>query len=236
MAYYQTNNSSLMSITRNIIITGASGMIGSHLLQTCLDSKETNNIYLLSRKPSVYQNSRIKEIIISDFQDHNALSCITEKIDVVFFCIGVYTGAVDKNTFRQITVDYPVALGMDIISRWPSCKFILLSGAGADRSEKSNVLFAQYKGAAENKLYQIFHHNFHSARPGYIYPVVKRQEPNFMYRLFRIAYPLIKLMGKKYSITSVQLAKALFVLGMRDQHQTTFENEELVLLAENMGQ
>ena len=220
-----------MSITRNVLIAGASGMVGGLLLQCCLASQQVNNIYLLSRKPSVYKNPRIKEIIISDFQGYNALSCITEKIDVVFFCIGVYTGAVDKNTFRQITVDYPVALGNEMVSRWPACKFILLSGAGADRTEISKVLFARYKGEAENKLYQIFNHNFHSARPGYIYPVVQREEPNFMYRLFRIAYPLLKLMGKKYSITSVALAKALFILGMQDQHQTTFENDELVSLS-----
>ena len=71
-----------MSITRNVLIAGASGMVGGQLLQCCLASQEVNTIYLLSRKPSVYNNSRIKEIINSDFQDYKTLSCITEKIDV----------------------------------------------------------------------------------------------------------------------------------------------------------
>ena len=40
-------------------------------------------------------------------------------------------------------------------------------------------------------------------------------------------YPIIKLLGKKYSITSVELAKAMFVIGMNEQEQTVFENDDL---------
>lgn len=220
-----------MSHPQNILIAGSSGMIGNHLLQICLGSKEINKIYLLSRKSTYPANSKIQEIIITDFLNYSTLASINEKIDVVFFCIGVYTGAVKKNIFKQITVDYPTALGIETFSRWPSSKFILLSGAGADRSEKSKLMFAKYKGQAENQLYQIFNSNFQSARPGYIYPVVKRKEPNFMYSVYRIVYPLIKCLGKKYSITSVELAKSIFVLGMRQHHQSTFENDELIALS-----
>lgn len=220
-----------MSAPKNILIAGSSGMVGSELLQICLESKEIKKIYLLSRKSSQNKNPKVQEIVINDFLNYSALSSITEQIDVVFFCIGVYTGAEEKRIFQQITIDYPVALAREVIAHWPSSKFILLSGAGADRSEKSSVLFAKCKGIAENQLYQIFKSNFHTARPGYIYPVTKRKEPNFMYRLFRIVYPIIKCLGKKLSITSVELAKAMFVMGVREQHQTAFENDEMIKLA-----
>lgn len=220
-----------MSAPKNILIAGSSGMVGNELLQICLESKEINKIYLLSRKPSQHHHSKIHQIIIDDFLNYSSLVSIKEQIDVVFFCIGVYTGTVEKKIFEKITVEYPVALAKAVIANWPSSKFILLSGAGADRLEKSSVLFAKYKGMAENQLYDIFKSNFHSARPGYIYPVTKRKEPNFMYRLFRLVYPIIKCLGKKLSITSVQLAKAMFVMGVRDQHQTAFENDEMIKLA-----
>jgi nucleoside-diphosphate-sugar epimerase len=220
-----------MSAPKNILIAGSSGMVGNELLKICLESKEINKIYLLSRNLSIHKNPKVPEIIINDFLNYNVLSSIPENIDVVFFCIGVYTGATEKSVFQQITVDYPVALAREVIVRWPSSKFILLSGAGADRSEKSRVLFAKYKGIAENQLYQLFKSNFHSARPGYIYPVTKRKEPNFMYRVFRLIYPIIKCLGKKLSITSVQLAKAMLVMGVREQHQTGFENDEMIKLA-----
>ena len=212
---------------KNILIAGASGMVGAHLLDICVQSKEIETIFILSRKPSANLHEKVKEIIVNDFLNYDNIIPMIKNIDVVFFCVGVYTGAVDRDTFRTITIDYPVELAKAVYTHSPASKFILLSGAGADRTEKSKVMFAKDKGIAENKLFEIYGNQFHSARPGYIYPVIKRKEPNFSYALFRMLYPIIKLLGKKYSITSVELAKAMFVIGMNEQEQTVFENDDL---------
>lgn len=212
---------------KNILIAGASGMVGSHLLDICIQSEEIETIFILSRKPSTDHHKKVKEIIVNDFLNYDKIIPMIKGIDVVFFCIGVYTGAVDRDTFRTITIDYPVELAKAVYTHSPASKFILLSGAGADRTEKSKVMFAKDKGIAENKLFDIYDKNFHSARPGYIYPVIKRKEPNFSYAFFRIFYPIIKLLGKKISITSLELAKAMFALGMNKQEQMVFENDEL---------
>jgi len=212
---------------RNILIAGASGMVGSHLLEICKESEDADTIYILSRKPSNLQHKKLKEIIVNDFLNYDKIIPIIKDIDVVFFCVGVYTGALDRNTFRTITIDYPVELAKAVYTHSPASKFILLSGAGADRTEKSKVMFAKDKGIAENKLFEIYGNHFHSARPAYIYPVIKRKEPNFSYAFFRLMYPIIILLGKKISITSLELAKAMFVIGMNKQEQTVFENDEL---------
>lgn len=206
-------------------------MVGSHLLDICVQSKEIETIFILSRKPSANLHEKVKEIIVNDFLNYDKVIPMMEKIDVVFFCVGVYTGAVDRDTFRTITIDYPVALAKAVKIQFSNSKFILLSGAGADRTEKSKVMFAKDKGIAENKLFEIYGNRFHSVRPGYIYPLVKRKEPNPSYALFRMLYPIIKLLGKKYSITSLELAKAMFVIGMNKQEQTVFENEEMTKIA-----
>jgi nucleoside-diphosphate-sugar epimerase len=212
---------------RNILIAGASGMVGSHLLEICKESEDVDTIYILSRKPSNLQHKKLKEIVVNDFLNYDKIIPIIKGIDVVFFCVGVYTGAVDRDTFRTITIDYPVELAKAVYTHSPASKFILLSGAGADRTEKSKVMFAKDKGIAENKLFEIYGNHFHSARPAYIYPVIKRKEPNFSYAFFRLMYPIIILLGKKISITSLELAKAMFVIGMNNQEQTVFENDEL---------
>ena len=59
---------------------------------------------------------------------------------------------------------------------------------GADTSEKSSVMFAKDKGIAENFLFNLKFHRTYSFRPGYIYPVTKRNEPNFGYKLTRLLY------------------------------------------------
>jgi nucleoside-diphosphate-sugar epimerase len=214
--------------TKNILLAGASGMVGSHLLDICIQSPEIETIFMLSRNPTVNQHEKVREIVVNDFLNYDRIIPIIKKIDVVFFCIGVYTGSVDRDTFRTITIDYPVELAKAVYTHSPASKFILLSGAGADRTEKSKVMFAKDKGIAENKLFEIFGDNFHSVRPGYIYPLNKRKEPNLSYTIFRLLYPIIKRLGKKYSITSLELAKAMFQIGMNKQEQTVFENDELM--------
>ena len=213
---------------KRILIAGASGMVGAHLLDICVQSKEIETIFILSRKTSINLHKKVKEIIVNDFLNYDNIISMIKNIDVVFFCVGVYTGSVDRDTFRTITIDYPVELAKAVYTHSPASKFILLSGAGADRTEKSKVMFAKDKGIAENKLFEIYGNHFHSARPAYIYPVIKRKEPNLSYTFFRLLYPIIKLLGKKYSITSLELAKAMFAIGMNKQEQTVFENDELM--------
>ena len=212
---------------KNILIAGASGMVGRHLLDICIQSEEVERIIILSRNSSANLHEKVKEIIVNDFLNYDKIIPMIKDIDVVFYCVGVYTGAVNRDNFRTITIDYPVALAKAVYTHSPASKFILLSGAGADRTEKSKVMFAKDKGIAENKLFDIYGNQFHSARPGYIYPVIKRKEPNLSYAFFRMMYPIIKLLGKKYSITSLELAKAIFVIGMTQQDQIIFENNEL---------
>ena len=212
---------------KQILIAGASGMVCNHLLEICINSNEIEKIFILSRKPIQNKHQKIQEILIDDFMNYDEVISNFKHIDVVFFCIGVYTGTVNRETFRKITIDYPVAIAKAVYTYSPASKFILLSGAGADRTEKSKLMFAKDKGIAENKLHEIYGDNFHSARPGYIYPVIKRNEPNISYAFFRLFYPIIRLLGKKLSITSLELANAMFVMGMKQQSQTIFENDEM---------
>jgi hypothetical protein len=110
----------------------------------------------------------------------------------------------------------------------PHSTVCFLSGAGADQTEKSKVSFARYKGMAENDLVSKGFNQLYIFRPGYIYPVIKRKEPNFSYSLFRFLYPLIKLLGKRYSIKSTELAKAMFNIGINGSQGSILENPAII--------
>ena len=174
---------------KKVIITGASGMVGGHLLDVCLASDEVGEVISLVRKPGKLNHEKLKEIVLEDFLNYESLSEELTDVFAVFFCIGVYTGAVPRETFRAITVEYPVQLAKALYQHSPQAKFCLLSGQGADRTEKSRMMFAKDKGVAENQLAAIGLKAFHTFRPGYIYPVVPRKEPNFSYTISRKAYP-----------------------------------------------
>ena len=76
-------------------------------------------------------------------------------------CVGVYTVPCHA-TYLEITVDYPVELARKHLEAKPKGSFTLLSGQGADRSEKSRMMFAEDKGAAENLLSTMYAGTFYT--------------------------------------------------------------------------
>ena len=212
---------------KNIIIAGASGMVGSILLDHCLSSSEVGQVISLVRTNSGKQHSKLREVVINDFADYTNHTELFENTDVGFFCIGVYTGQVPNDKFKIITVDYAVKFAEAIKNQNPNATVCLLSGAGADRTEKSNTAFAKYKGMAENQI-STLNLNFFAFRPGYIYPVTPRKEPNIMYKISRWMYPLIRLGGSNASIKSTELAAAMFNVGMKGAEKEILENRDIL--------
>lgn len=210
-----------------VIFAGASGMVGNLILEACIESKQVNEIISLVRKPASEKSSKIKEVVIENFSDYKAHSSNFENIDAAFFCIGVYTGQVPDEQFKEITVDYAVEFAHALAQNNPKAKLCFLSGSGADRTEKSRMAFARYKGMAENQIAALGL-EFYTFRPGYIYPVTPRQEPNFTYKLSRFLYPLIQLFGKNASIKSTELAKAMFKVALNGAGHEILENRDII--------
>lgn len=213
---------------KKVVIAGASGMIGSLILQNCLDQNTVSEVISLVRKKSDKTHTKLTEILIEDFTKYAAIEDILVEVDVTFFCIGVYTGAVSDTEFKKITVDYAVNFAKLLHKTSPNATFCLLSGAGADRTEKSKMAFAKYKGMAENQIARLGFESCHFFRPGYIYPVEKRKEPNINYSLMRTLYPLIKLFGKNMSIKSTQLSEAMVKVGLEGYKQEVLENKDIL--------
>ena len=90
--------------------------------------------------------------------------------------------------------------------------------------------FARDKGAIENALSAMKFKSFYTFRPGYIYPTIKRVEPNFFYTLSRYLYPMLKLLGNNLSITDQKLAKTMFVVGLNGYSKEILENKDMIQL------
>lgn len=213
---------------KNAIITGATGMIGGIVLNHCLESDEIQNVTSFVRRATGVIHTKLHEIVCDDYLNYEGLDAHFSDQDIAFFCLGVYTGQVPDALFKEITVDYAKGFADRLKNQSPEAGVCFLSGAGADLSEKSNVSFARYKGMAENYLIEKKFNSLYLFRPGYIYPVEPRQEPNFSYRLFRWLYPLVKVLGRRYSIKSTELGEAMFVAGIRGAEKMVLENNDIL--------
>lgn len=211
----------------NVVITGSNGMIGNLILQKCLHADQVNELTSFSRKSLQMTHPKLKEIIVNDFSNLEPYDESFKNIDLCFYCLGVYTGQVPEDEFIKITVDYPALFAKKLREKNPSMRFILLSGQGADPSETSSLLFAKQKGRIENILLNLQFKAIHFFRPGYIYPVTPREEPNLMYRLMRILYKPISFIYPNIGLTSVQLAEKMFEVGVHGGDKIIFENKDI---------
>ena len=214
-------------MNKKILITGSTGMIGGKVLELCLQSSSINQVISLVRKPTGLKHDKYLEVIVSNFLSYENYAQHFNNVDIVFYCLGVYTGSVTPSVFREINVDYPYNLAKAIHQKSPGATFCLLSGQGADRSEKSPMQFARDKGAIENALSALQFKSFYTFRPGYIYPTKKRKEPNLFYKISRALYPILKLLGKNLSITDQQLANTMFTVGLNGYSSEILENQDM---------
>ncbi len=211
-----------------VIITGATGMVGGIVLNHCLASDKISKVVSISRKSVQITHSKLEEILHKDFSNFKGIEQSFENAGAAYFCLGVYTGAVSDDLFKKITFNFVASFADILKKKSPKATFCLLSGSGADQTEKSRVSFARYKGMAENYLIKKEFGALYLFRPGYIYPVEKRKSPNLMYSISRSLYPVLKLMGKKYSIKSTELGEAIFKAGIEGANKTILENQDIL--------
>jgi uncharacterized protein YbjT (DUF2867 family) len=215
---------------KRVIITGATGMVGGCALRICLKNPDVSLVTVIGRNRTGINNARLREVIVDDFTDYSALTDALENQDVAIYCLGAYTGAVPDDLFRQITVDYTLAFARALNRASPQATFCFLSGQGADQTEQSRMAFARYKGAAEKALLEIGFHRVHLFRPGYIYPVTPRKEPNLVYAITRFLYPLLRRVYPNIGISSEDLAAAMVNVGLygtRENENPALENREI---------
>src|ERR1700693_2970474 len=92
------------------IIAGASGLIGSNLLQIFLNEPGYDEVLILVRKESPIEHTKLKQLVV----DFNRLNDYSELIkgDAVFCCLGSTKAKTpDLNEYRKIDHDYPLQLG-----------------------------------------------------------------------------------------------------------------------------
>ena len=133
----------------NVLILGGTGMVGSEVLKFCLNSDHIASVQVVGRKKTGENHPKLKEIKHENFLDFSSLQSVLEKINIVYYCLGVYQKKVSQEDFWSITVDYQDALVRDLEKTGNDITFCLFGAMGADPKERSPFLFSKAKGRAE---------------------------------------------------------------------------------------
>jgi uncharacterized protein YbjT (DUF2867 family) len=220
---------------KRIVIVGATGMVGGHVLRYALEHPVIASVTAIVRRNLGVSHPKLKEVVHRDFADCSALAEALSGQDAAVFCLGAYTGAVSDKELRTITVDYTVEFARVLRASSPGAQFSFLSGSGADPTGRSRMAFARYKGEAEKALLVAGFSRVYIFRPAYIYPVEPRKEPNFSYRVLRTIYPVFQTLFPNQVIRADDLARAMIdVVVLENEQGPVFENSDVRAMVESL--
>ncbi|KAH7022080.1 nucleoside-diphosphate-sugar epimerase [Ilyonectria destructans] len=143
----------------HLILTGATGLVGSGVLQAMLASKEISKVSILSRRavPAASNNPKVNVIIHQDFENYEpqVLSQLQGANGVVW-ALGISALKVTKEDYVKITRDWPLASAKgfaDLAPDGQAFRFIYVSGGGATQNPNFfTAFYGRVKGETETLL------------------------------------------------------------------------------------
>lgn len=191
------------------LIVGATGLVGTQVVQKLSEENRYECIYSIQRKPLEKEYPRVQQIIIDSLDTIEEVG--VDSIDDVFCCIGTtIKNAGSKEAFKKVDYDYPVK-----ICAWAATKgakhLLVITAMGADK--KSIFFYNQMKGLLEETLSNQYLIPIVSIlRPSLLLGSRKEKRPGeaFAIQLFTLLNPLFIGYLKKYKgIKASTVAQAM---------------------------
>lgn len=132
------------------LIAGATGLVGQHLLQEIIKDDHFRSITLIVREELAIENSRVKQVVVPNFDD---LEAYQEHFDVnhVFCCLGTNLRSPGtRDIFRKVNLDYPLKMAK-LAKGQPNFRcFHAVTSVGA--SKNAVLYYNTVKGQLETAL------------------------------------------------------------------------------------
>lgn len=136
----------------NVLITGASGMVGKGLPLECLEQPEVSKVIALGRSELELKHPKLQQIIHADFEEYRSIEKDLKEIDACYLCMGISAAGLSEKKYRKVTYDYALELARTLLRLNPEMTCTYVSGVGTGSSEKGRSMWARVKGKTENDL------------------------------------------------------------------------------------
>ncbi len=203
---------------QHILLAGASGLTGEHLLDRLLNEPTVSRVLAPSRKP-LAEHPHLENPVGEPAQ---VLPQLSGQVDIAFCCLGTtIKKAGSEAAFRAVDLDMVVAFAKRA-RELGARHLIVISAIGAD--PKSSVFYNRVKGEMEQALRAQDWPQLTLVRPSLL--LGDRLEPRLAEQL---AGPLSRLIpGKYHGIEVCDLARAMWRLALEEQNGVrVVESDEL---------
>ncbi|EOW9353375.1 epimerase [Vibrio cholerae] len=219
----------------NILIFGASGMVGQGALREALSAADVKQIFVIGRRQLTSTDKRLTQIICEDFTQLPQSIEHLPKIDACFFCLGQSSSGMNEQQYRAVTYDLTLSAAHALVQNNTNMTFIYVSGTGTDRSEQGKIMWARVKGSTENALLSCGFSAVYLFRPAVIIPLDKIRSRTVSYRIFyQIMTPLFPLLMRlfpTYILTTRDIGQAMLNAVRDGYYKPILEVKDIAMLA-----
>lgn len=219
----------------NVIIFGASGMVGQGVLRECLLDAGVERVLAVGRSGSGQQHAKLRELAHADLWHYGDIEADLQGYDACFFCLGVSSAGMSEADYRHITYDATLAAATTLSRLNPQMTFVYVSGAGTDSTEQGRRMWARVKGSTENALLRLPFKAAYMFRPGGIQPLHGIQSKTRAYRLlYTLSGPLLPLLHRCFPAamtTTEQVGRAMLIVARRGAPAPVLEAADIARLS-----
>ena len=212
----------------NVLIFGATGMVGDGVLRWLIAAPGVNRVVAVSRKALSVQHPKLETVIEADMfhlQHKEAL----QGFDACFFCLGATSVGMTADAYRRLTYNLTLAVARQLLPGNPSMVFEYISGEGTDPN--SRQMWARVKAETEAALLRIGFRDAYALRPGFIQPMrgatSGERWTRWLYALTAPVYPFLQKRFGRFVTSTDLLAAAMLQLAVAGSAKKTLNTREL---------
>ena len=195
----------------DVVIAGATGLIGSRVLHHLLLRSDVNRVVSVGRRPVAVEDDRLHSVV-ANLQDRGDItSRLPDGVAVAICCLGTtMRKAGSKEAFRAVDLDAVLAFGEAARARGAT-RFVLVSSIGAHRPRGN--FYLETKAAAEAAIVRLGFERLTIVRPSFIDDQGARKEfrpaERLALPLARFVFALVGRTSRYAPIRADTLARAI---------------------------
>jgi uncharacterized protein YbjT (DUF2867 family) len=217
-------------VSINVIIFGATGMVGEGVLHESLKDENVNSVLVVGRRACGVAHPKLKELQHNDFFDYTSIEKELKGYDACFFCLGVTSIGKREPEYRRLTYDLTMAAARTLVRLNPNMVFCYVSGAGTDSAEGGKQMWARVKGKTENDLMKLPFKAAFAFRPGFINPTPGLKNAITASKMIAPLYPLFRAVASKYVCTLEDVGRAMLYVSTHGSTKNVLECEDITRL------
>jgi uncharacterized protein YbjT (DUF2867 family) len=202
---------------KTALVAGATGLIGSYVLKSLLESSSYDRVIVLTRKPLSLNHPKLEEIMVT--LDTMAEGVSSLKADDWFCTLGTtIKQAGSQEAFRQVDYEYPLLLGQQAADTYAQ-QFLIVTAFGSSAS--SSIFYSRVKGQLERELRALSLPILHLFRPSLLLGdrEVKRGGERVAAVLMKGLNPLLVGPLRKYRAIQAEKVAAAMVREANRSHE-----------------